>query len=184
VQGYGPTYISQWLADNRDYTVSIDTVSKTMKKITQEWRDTYLTDIDGMKAAELARLDALIQEAWAGWYSSKKEKEISETEHVVQEAKITSGSTPKPLFEESKSKLKQENRDGDYKFLEMIDRCIARRCKILGLEAPSRHEIKDWRIEAEKAGFNPGEVFEAMVNQVKDSETVEDDGTETENPDS
>ena len=176
VQGYSQTYISHWLSENRDYTLSQQIVGADIQVVLQEWRDQYLPDIDGMKAVELARIDALIQEAWAGWFASKNNKEVTETERTEQSAKIAmKGSVPKPIYEETKSKLKEETRDGDYKFLEMINKCIARRCKILGLEAPSRHEIRDWRKEAEKAGFDPAKTFESMVNELVESEPDESD---------
>ncbi|MHC4748349.1 MAG: hypothetical protein ACYTFW_00610 [Planctomycetota bacterium] len=173
VQGYSQTYIAHWMSENRKYTLSQQTISKDIKAVLQEWRDQYLPEIDEMKAAELARIDALIQEAWQGWYKSKEVKETSETEHTEQHTKSGETSSIKPIYEESKSKLKQENRDGDYRFLQMIDKCIERRCKILGLEAPSRHEIRDWRKEAEKAGFDPAEVFENMVNEFADQDEPE-----------
>lgn len=175
VQGYGGTYIAHWLSENRDYTLSQQQISTDIQAILQEWRDQYLPDIDGMKAVELARIDTLIQEAWAGWFASKNNKEVTETERTEQNAKAQiKGADPKPIFEETKSKLKEETRDGDYKFLEMIDKCIARRCKILGLEAPSRHEIRDWRKEAEKAGFDPAKTFETMVNELSETEKPDD----------
>lgn len=165
VQGYTSTYIAHWISENRDYTLSPQTIRADIKNIIEEWREQYLPDIDTMKVAELARIDAVIREAWEGWYSSRKEKESTETERTLQETKAhVKGSTPVPIFEESKSKLKTENRDGDARFLEVIDKCIARRTKILGIEAPSRHEIKDWRKEAERAGFDASRMFEDMVN--------------------
>jgi hypothetical protein len=175
VQGYGPTYIAHWMSENRSYSLSVATISRDIAVVKREWREQYLPDIDAMKAVELARLDSLIQEAWAGWYASRKTKETSETEQMTQETKAKTGSVAKPIYyEETKSKLKQEQRDGDYRFLEMIDKCINRRCRILGLEAPSRHEIKDWRQEAEKAGINASEIFETMVNAAVDAEEIDE----------
>ena len=174
VQGYTSSYIAHWISENRDYTLSSSTIRADIKNIIEEWREQYLPDIDTMKVAELARIDSVIREAWEGWYSSRKEKESTETERTLQETKAHArGTVAVPIFEESKSKLKTENRDGDARFLEVIDKCIARRCKILGIEAPSRHEIKDWRKEAERAGFDAAEIFENMVNEFSEQD---DDG--------
>ena len=174
VQGYSSTYIAHWMSENRDYTLSLSVISNDIINIIQEWQEQYLPDVNRMKATELARIDSLIQEAWKGWFKSQDEKETTETEHTAQETKAQIGKVPVPIFEETKSKRKAENRDGDYKFLELIDKLIGRRCKILGLEAPSRHEIKDWRKEAERAGFDPGEEFETMVNELSRTK-IEDD---------
>jgi hypothetical protein len=176
VQGYTASYITHWISENRDYTLAESTIRNDITAIIKEWREHYLPDIDLMKSAELARIDAVIQEAWKGWFASIKDKETTESEHMQQDAKQRVGNLPaKPIYEETKSKIKTEQRDGDPKFLLIINRCIAMRAKILGIEAPSRHEIKDWRKEAEKAGFNPGEEFERMVNEVVNTADEADD---------
>lgn len=182
VQGYSMRYIAEWLSENRDYTLSYQQVYTDVHAVEQEWRDQYLPDVDKMKAAELARLDALIQEAWKGWHDSRKDKETSESERETEKLALTEKGllATKPFHEKTKSKLKTEGRDGSHQFLELIDKFIARRCKILGLEAPSVHEIKDWRKEAEKAGFNASQEFEKMVNVVVESDNTPDDAEQAE----
>ena len=50
-------------------------------------------------------------------------------------------------------------------YLAGVMSCIDRRCKILGLDAPVAVTV-DWRKEAEQAGYNAGELFEQLVNQI------------------
>jgi hypothetical protein len=50
-----------------------------------------------------------------------------------------------------------------------VDRCLRimeRRSRLLGLDAPSRVEFKDWRREAEDAGLSPGDLFNHLVGEI------------------
>jgi len=46
--------------------------------------------------------------------------------------------------------------------LAIVLRCIDRRCKLLGLDEPTRL-IVDWQQEAREAGLDPAEVFERYI---------------------
>jgi hypothetical protein len=160
VQGRTTTYSVAWIDDKRPYNYTEAMFLSDKKTVFNEWREMYLPDIDAIKSNELARLDALIAEAWQAWDASKEPKEVTESELATSKP---AGSDKQ--FEETKSKHKQENRDGNPKFLEVIQKLMNQRAKILGIHAPQRHEIKDWRKEAEEMGIDPAKTFEKLVQE-------------------
>src|SRR5262249_7801137 len=79
-------------------------------------------DFGVRQAQELAKIDAVETAAWAAWERSQHDAEIrlAETTHC-------GGS------QQTRASKKTANRAGDASFLESIVRCIALRCKLLGL---------------------------------------------------
>lgn len=96
-------------------------ISKDIKAIKTEWRRSAVRDFDEAKGRELEKLEALEREAWEAWERSKLERTSSRTSK-------RSGAAPAESAE-----LKKEKRDGNPKFLDVVLRCIAKRCEILGL---------------------------------------------------
>jgi len=88
---------------------------------------------DEAKARELAKVDRLEREYWTAWGRSCKDAET-----LRQEG---SGEKPSRVV-----KIKRP-RNGDPAFLRGVQWCIERRCKIIGVDAPSKSELtgKDGR---------------------------------------
>jgi len=110
----------------RDLGISQQQVSYDLKVIRAEWLAASVRDFDAAKAQELAKIDQVEVEYWAAWKRSQEDKEIE--------------------FEESgpkgrRSGSRTEGQAGAPAFLEGVLKCIERRCKILGLDAPDRHEL-------------------------------------------
>lgn len=118
------------------------------------------TDIAAAQEKELHRLDKLEREAWAAWDRSKKPaaKVKTTTEKV----------TDKKSGEEKELPVKVErsssNRDGTPAFLSTINDCIAKRCKILGLDAPDK--IDTSHTEYRVAGKTPEQVRAEIVETI------------------
>ena len=106
------------------------TVSRDLKALQQEWQQSALVNIDAAKARELARVDELERTCWTEWEASKQEKHSTIREQV-DGAQGT----------RKKAQMKQEERLGDPRYLQGVQWCIERRCKILGIDAPSRAEL-------------------------------------------
>ena len=113
LQGLSQTAIAGQLG------VTQGTVSRDLAIIREEWRNSTLRDFDEARGVELQRLDLIIREAWAAWQRSQKPQ---------QSASFT-GDTPGP-----QSQKKVANRVGDPRFLEQINKCIAQRRALLGLD--------------------------------------------------
>jgi predicted transcriptional regulator len=110
--------------------ISQATVSRDIKALQGEWLASALVDFNEAKAQELAKIDKLEREYWDAWQRSCEDKEATLVEN--REAKGD---------KQSKSWLRREGQAGDPRFLQGVQWCIERRCKILGIDAPEKKEI-------------------------------------------
>lgn len=106
------------------------TVSRDLKALRGEWLKDSKADFNAAKAQELAKVDRLEREYWVAWEASKEDKEVTTTEKVKGSA-----------TERSKAQVRREGQVGHPSFLAGVQWCIERRCKILGIDAPTRSEI-------------------------------------------
>ena len=103
------------------------TVSRDLKALHREWQQSALVDIDKAKGQELARIDRLEREYWTAWQRS-----CEDAETVRQEGTKAEG--PSKIIKTAKGQA------GDPRFLQGVQWCIERRCKILGIDAPEKRE--------------------------------------------
>lgn len=113
------------------------TVTRDLHVIRQEWKAAMVQQFAEARADEIARLDRIEREAWAEWERSKTVRERSKTS---KRSKAAAGKGRQPADAESTAELTRENLLGDARYLERIGWCIDRRIKLLGLDAPERHE--------------------------------------------
>lgn len=99
------------------------TVSRDLRHIRQEWRNSRIRNFDKLQADELLKVDELEREAWAAFRRSVGDKE-KKTEN-------TGGENPG-------TKTVTWRDAGDSRFLSVVEDCIRRRCAILGLDAPEK----------------------------------------------
>jgi len=110
--------------------VSQATVSRDLAVVRKQWLKDAKADYDAKVAEQLAKIDAVELEAWAEWQKSKRRER---TKRAVKTRK-----TGKPEIEETTT---VETLLPEARYLEIIHKCIERRCKLLGLDAPERKEI-------------------------------------------
>lgn len=118
-------YLQSWAqaAIGQELGISQPTVSQDLEAIRREWRESSVRDFDALRERELRKLDMLEREAWAAWERSQRP---SESTRVTQDGS---------------GKLAQrtvQQRIGDPRFLEQVQKCIAARRALLGLDAPTR----------------------------------------------
>ena len=101
------------------------TVSRDIKAVRQQWRESARQYFSEWQDRELQLLDRIEAEAWGAWERSKKDAE---------QIKLSEGGE----YETSETTLKGQC--GDPRFLQTIQECSAKRCAILGLEAPKKIE--------------------------------------------
>lgn len=99
------------------------TVSRDLKRIYADWRQSSVRDFDMLQTIELQKIDRLERESWAAWDRSQKPS---------QQARIKGGSS------EQNAERLVKNQIGDPRFLEQVHKCIAARRALLGLDAPTR----------------------------------------------
>lgn len=123
--------------------ISQQQVSYDLAEIRRRWLESSIRSFDEAKSRELAKIDHLEQQAWEGWNRTIGIKKKTSTKVGVN--------AKGPVDEETET---LEELAGDPRFLQVVDTCIQRRCKILGIDA----EIKALDLNAAiaatvRAGF-------------------------------
>lgn len=113
-----------------EFGVNQSVISRDLKALLSEWLKASLVDIDELKARELMKIDHLELEYITAWDRSKGRKEITSTER-----------TDAGNVQKGKAIIKHEERDGNPAFLQGIQWCIDKRCKLLGLDAPTQAKM-------------------------------------------
>lgn len=136
------TKIARWYLQGRtqaqiavDLGVSSSQVFYDLKAIQKEWREQRFSDIDQIKADQLAKIDEVERVAWEAFKRSQEDRVIS-----IAEMK-TDAANPKDA--KSKTSMKKEGQAGDPRFLERISWAIEQRLKLFGLYAPAKIAISD-----------------------------------------
>lgn len=104
--------------------VSSQTIARDLRVIRQEWVQTRVTDWEMAREIELRKLDALEREAWEAWDRSQRHAETNKV----------SGSGA-DLGEKRRGEKISHSRTGDAKYLDVVARCIDRRCALLGINS-------------------------------------------------
>ena len=112
---------------SRDYTLSRQMISYDLKRVQEAWLESSIRDFDELRAQELAKIDTLERTYWDAW---ERSCEDAETRRIVGNAE-----SPNRVSKTSKTQ------NGNPQFLAGVERCIERRCKLLGLDAPTRNDI-------------------------------------------
>jgi hypothetical protein len=115
------------------------TVSRDLAEIVKGWKAEAVSDMDEIKAKELAKLDALEVEAYGAWVGSKKESQKT----VVEErpGKGTKDDKPDRGGNLGKFiKIEKQTSDGDPRFLQALLAIQDRRAKILGFDVPVKFD--------------------------------------------
>lgn len=136
LQGWSQFRIAEKLAAERDYEVSRQTISNDLKAIQERWRQNTAMNLDDHRARELAKIDALEAEYHEQYQRSKEPRTINS-----KSAKSKPGSgKDKPATVEQSASERIEQREGNPAYLQGVERCIAMRVKLLGLNAPEKSD--------------------------------------------
>jgi len=149
LKGYTHRQIANYLKDKFStdlvpYYVSHVTIFKDVNHLIAEWRKSSLVDINDLKVRELEKLNKLENTYWVAWEKSiedyeKTTKKISNSGVQGSEvAEKSSNNSPSKRQEMTVSNVKTF---GNPSYLQGVERCIERRCKIIGIDAPQKHEI-------------------------------------------
>lgn len=121
LQGWIQAEIAAHINKIRSYDITQQTISRDIKTIQQRWLESSVRDFDEARAQELAKIDNLENICWQQFEASKdpiiKRKTAKKVDGQTTEAtqEVTLGT-------------------GDPRFLQQIQWCIDRRCKLLGLD--------------------------------------------------
>ena len=122
-------YLQGWTQQQIAVEVSVGqgTISTDLKRIQKQWRESSVRDFDLAREVEIQKIDRIEREAWAAWERSK----------LPSQAATTTGDE-----HDRKTRRHVRNQYGDPRFLEQVNKCIASRRALLGLDAPSRMEVE------------------------------------------
>ncbi|MDF1688541.1 MAG: hypothetical protein P1U35_02900 [Cycloclasticus sp.] len=99
-------------------------VSLHIKALRARWLESADMDFSLLRAQELAKLDNLELITHEAWQESRIAK-ITKTVDVVSGSEI-------------KKQTRTEAKHGDARFLDIIFKCVAKRCELLGVNAPTK----------------------------------------------
>ena len=126
----------------RDYTLTQQMISYDLQRIQESWLKSSLRDFDQMRADELGKVDRLEREFWRGWERSCEDAEtvVTKQKGVVKQYRDEERGQ---LVTERPGEVNQTRKGqaGDPRFLAGVERCIERRCKLLGLDAPVKQDV-------------------------------------------
>lgn len=148
-----------WNREEPEHRVARGSIENDLKIVRKWWRESAIGYIGNAVAEELAKLEAIEQEAWAAWHKSKR---VAERKRMAKRTTPVDGDGPAEIVEQSMS-IETEEQIGDERFLALAMRCLERRAKMLGLDAPSVAEL-----------HIPGMAEPTVIDEAKPAATVHD----------
>ena len=127
----------------------VSTVSKDIAAMQKVWQKQAIDDIAKKRSEELSRLSEIEANYWQGWRASQKPKEIKGVENSKSD---NEGSKEKTI-------LRREGRCGNPAFLAGAERCVALRCKILGIDRPAELAQVSEAVDDVRPKIFPGEMI-------------------------
>lgn len=161
--------IVEWIAGNRPYKLSQQILSIDLRDIQRQWLAEAKILVEEQRRKELAKIDNLEREYWAA-YARSKSKSVRIT-HEGKPCKSKKDATEPDAMTPEITTMVKEDRDGDPRFLEGVQRCIDRRCRLLGLDAPAKQELSGpdgGPIEVEGVGITQGLDMEHLDSLLRD----------------
>lgn len=117
--------------------LSVSTVKRELRKLAAEWRRNAAETVDTHRQIELARLELIAHQAWVEFERSREDyfKETTERMKMPGTEAEEGGdleTVPKLIRRDTGGRL------GDPRYLQVALSALERRCKILGLDAPTK----------------------------------------------
>ena len=177
-------YLRQWTQARiaERLGVSKQQINYDLKEIQERWRAAMVANVDEIRSRELARIDELEREYWETWELSKAPTEATtsesseSSEEPGQMAQVTDDDgltriVPRPRnMRSSHVSIHRETRRS-LAALAGIERCIAQRRAILGLDKPLRIDFRRMlRDMAIREGLDPEEIIreaEEILDEAK-----------------
>jgi hypothetical protein len=113
-----------WIAGEMGLPLTV--IKDDLRVIHKEWANSALADFDKRKMEEAAHISAIEFEMWEAWEKSKRPRRLSHH-------RITSGK-----WGGNESYIEMEDREGNPYFMDLALKCVDRRIKLFGLDAPEK----------------------------------------------
>jgi hypothetical protein len=120
--------------EDRPYTITQQTAANDIRHIRKAWKEEYIGKHDEILGGQLAMLAKVKREALA-------EFERSKTNWSGKATKVKgTGGKEKTTVNEVEQTNREEGRLGDPRYLDVILKATDREAKLLGLDAPAKHD--------------------------------------------
>lgn len=116
LEGLSSREIAARLSSERDYSLSHTSILTDLRTILGRWQTEQTANLDRALTLQLAKLDRVEAEAWHAWRRS--------LEDAVTEVSESDGT----------GRTTRAGQSGDPRLLAIVEKCIARRASLLGLE--------------------------------------------------
>lgn len=120
---------------------SLKTVHNDVQKLLEEWRETRIENLDLAVQLELERIDELIKEAWKAWDKSKTDYEKNRQKMQGVPGVDDEGNDSGVVTTKMEQQKEEIVCNGDPRYLEIINKNLIERRKLLGLYSPEKKEI-------------------------------------------
>lgn len=117
--------------------ISQATVSRCIKVGQGPWLEKNLQITERVKTDQLSKLDVLERKYWTEWERSRLNMEVK----TLKAVKDGGGQAEEGIPDKVEKTTRTEGQCGDPRYLEGVERCIEKRCKILGINAPEKHDV-------------------------------------------
>lgn len=168
LQGKNPGQIAAYINEIRPYTITASIVREDLREIRQEWINQAVTDYAAARAEELQKISQLEAAAWDAWERSWKDAEqyeIEQSEESVSPIDLEEQAAPTKTKRNRERKI-SANRLGQASYLQVIQWCIEKRCRIYGFDAPKQLEVT-WRKDIEALGLRPDDIIEGLSREIE-----------------
>jgi hypothetical protein len=125
--------------------LSQNQIKYDLKIIQARWLQNTMMNLDEAKSKEVAKLYQIEKQAHEAWERSQNDFKATTISGKTVKIEIIDPETGEVIRTEEKLKptgqvIHTETRPGDPRFLDQVNKCIERRCKLLGLDAPGKQE--------------------------------------------
>ena len=116
----------------KELGISQAQVSKDLAVVYSRWRESSVINFDAAKQRELERIDEVERAYWQAWRDSRRDSK------KTKKLAIRAGTGETVRGEEA-----NETRSGNPEYLKGVQWCIEQRCKIIGINAPTKTEVTE-----------------------------------------
>lgn len=117
---------------------SINMVNYDLREVRKRWRTSAVRDFDAHREEQLARLDLIEAAAWREWERSCDDyhKRVEQGDELVEPMVDDDGENVEAPTKFVRTETGGQT--GDPRYMNVILSTVERRCKLLGLDAPTK----------------------------------------------
>jgi len=147
-------------------------ICAAVARIREQWQREMLSDFDAAIAEQLRKLDEVEMACWREFEESRQETEVEkESEHTVGDYHSASGAAGQET--QRRGRRQRRSKAANVRFLEVIERCIEQRCKIMGLYAPKEIAVTQRKINTSRLeDLTTEELMQIAARRKREVESV------------